>query len=123
MADPAPATEEPGQWLNTNPPDRMKNKTILLLAGMLTINAVEAAEPAARRPDVERLAHACAGCHGTYGHSQAPTPTLAGKPEEEFTTLMNEFKSGRRISSVMNRIARAYTDEDIAAMAQFFRKQ
>ncbi len=101
----------------------MKNKTILLLTGMLTISAVEATEPAARRPDVGRLAHACAGCHGTYGHSLAPTPAIANKPEEEFIAMMRDFKSGQRVSSVMNRIARAYTNEDFVAMAQFFKNQ
>jgi sulfide dehydrogenase cytochrome subunit len=100
-----------------------KTKTTLLLAGMLATTAAEAAEPAAHRPDAERLAHACAGCHGTYGHSQAPTPTIASKPEEEFIALMSDFKSGQRVSSVMNRIARGYADEDFAAMAQFFKKQ
>lgn len=90
---------------------------------MLATSAPEAAEPAAHRPDAEHLAHACGGCHGTYGHSLAPTPTLAGKPEDEFVAAMREFKSGQRVSSIMNRIAHAYTDEDFAAMAQFFKKQ
>jgi len=101
----------------------MKTETILLFAWILATNATEAAEPAAHRPDAERLAHACAGCHGTYGHSLPPTPSIAGKPEEEFLAAMREFKSGQRNSSAMNRIARAYTDEDLAVMAQFFKKQ
>ena len=101
----------------------LKTKSILLFAGMLAIRSIEAAEPAAHRPDVERLAHACAGCHGTYGHSLAPTPAIAGKPEEEFLAAMRDFKSGQRVSSAMNRIARGYTDEDLVSMAQFFKKQ
>lgn len=101
----------------------MKTKTTLLFAGVLATSSLQAADPAAHRPDVERLAHACAGCHGTYGHSQAPTPAIAGKPEEEFLVMMRDFKSGQRTSSVMNRIARGYTDEDFVAMARFFRKQ
>lgn len=102
----------------------MKTQTIiLLLAGVWTANPTQAAAPAAHRPDVERLAHACAGCHGTYGHSLAPTPAIAGLAEDEFLAAMRDFKSGQRVSSAMNRIARAYTDEDLAAMAQFFKKQ
>ena len=101
----------------------LKTNSILLVAGMLAIRSIEAAEPAAHRPDVERLAHACAGCHGTYGHSLAPTPAIAGKPEEEFLAAMRDFKSGQRVSSAMNRIARGYTDEDLVSMAQFFKKQ
>ena len=101
----------------------MKTTTILLFAGTLTAGAAKAAEPAPPRPDAERMAHACAGCHGTYGHSLPPTPAIAGRSEEEFLAAMRDFKSGRRVSSAMNRIARAYTDGDLAAMAQFFRKQ
>lgn len=101
-----------------------KTKTILALAGMAVATAAPgASEPSALRPNVERLAHACAGCHGTYGHSLAPTPSIAGKSEEEFIALMLDFKSGRRVSSVMNRIAQGYTDEDFAALAKFFHKQ
>lgn len=98
----------------------MKKTFPLLLGGLLTASAIQAAEPAARRPDTERLAHACAGCHGTNGHSLAPTPSIAGKPEDEFIAAMREFKSGQRVSSIMNRIAHAYTDEDFLHMAQFF---
>ena len=91
---------------------------------MLTAaTSLQAAEPAAHRPTVERMALACAGCHGTYGHAIAPTPSIAGKPEEDFVKAMLDFKSGKRESSIMNRIARAYTDEDIAAMAQFFKNR
>lgn len=69
------------------------------------------------------MAHACGACHGTYGHSIGPTPSIAGKPEEDFVKDMLEFKSGQRVSSIMNRIARAYTEEDITALAQFFKNQ
>jgi sulfide dehydrogenase cytochrome subunit len=101
----------------------MNINLILLLAMLLAASATDAAEPAARRPDVERLAHACAGCHGTYGHSIAPTPAIAGLPEQAFLAAMREFKSGQRVSSAMNRIAKAYMDDDLSAMAQFFNKQ
>ena len=101
----------------------MIKKTILLFAVAAAVTAIQAAEPAAHRPTVERMAHACAGCHGTFGHSIAPTPSIAGKPEEAFINAMHDFKSGQRVSSIMNRIARAYTDDDIAALAQFFKKR
>lgn len=104
------------------PDQPMIKMTILLLAVSSAATTVQAAEPAAPRPSVERLAHACAGCHGTHGHAIAPTPSIHGKPEEDFVKAMQDFKSGQRESSIMNRIARAYTNEDIDAMAQFFKK-
>jgi len=101
----------------------IKSITLLLLSGLLGSSASQAAEPAAHRPDTERLAHACAGCHGTNGHSLAPTPSIAGKPEDEFIASMREFKSGQRVSSIMNRIARGYTEEDFVNLAQFFKNR
>ncbi len=91
--------------------------------GMLVTGALQAAEPAAHRPDTVLMANACAGCHGTYGHALAPTPSIAGKSEDEFIAAMREFKSGQRVSSIMNRIAAAYTDEDFQHMAQFFKNK
>ncbi|MFM8332735.1 MAG: c-type cytochrome [Candidatus Methylumidiphilus sp.] len=97
---------------------------LMLCALILSASAAQAAAtPAADRPDAKQLAHACAGCHGTYGHSEAPTPRLARMPTEEFLAAMRDFKSRQRTSSVMNRIASAYTDEDFVSMAQFFAKQ
>lgn len=103
--------------------DPMKFNPFFLLAGVLASAPVPAAEPGALRPTAERMANACGGCHGTYGHAKAPTPVIAGKPEDEFIAAMREFKSGQRVSSVMNRIARGYTDEDFAAMAKFFKNR
>ena len=100
----------------------MKKISILIIA-VSAIATVDAAEPIAKRPSVERMAHACSGCHGTYGHAIAPTPVLAGMAEEGFVQAMREFKAGQRESSIMNRIAQAYSDEEIVGMAQFFKKQ
>ena len=69
----------------------------------------------------EMLAATCAGCHGTNGASTGPaTPTIAGLEEEYFVDVMKEFKSGERYSTIMQRIAKGYSDEEIAAMAGYF---
>lgn len=81
----------------------------------------QASHPADTRPQAPTLAHACAGCHGTYGRSQDGTPTLAGMREDTFLRAMRDFKSGKRVSSIMNRIARSYREEDFVAMARFFK--
>ncbi|QSA97924.1 hypothetical protein [Methylococcus sp. EFPC2] len=97
--------------------------------GLLLVVSLVIMPPAARaqtsaslatRPGASTLAHACAGCHGTYGHSQAGTPAIAGMKEADFIQAMRAFASGQRVSSIMNRIARGYRDEDYAAMARFF---
>ena len=66
------------------------------------------------------LGNACAPCHGTDGKSPGAIPALAGKSAAYITQRMLEFKAGSRESTVMNRIAKGYTDDEIAAVAQHF---
>ncbi|MFA6442169.1 MAG: c-type cytochrome [Sterolibacterium sp.] len=67
------------------------------------------------------LSHTCNGCHGTDGNSAGlSNPTIAGLDVEYFEIAMTQFKSGERPSSIMGRLAKGYTDEQIKAMAAFF---
>ena len=59
------------------------------------------------------LAASCANCHGTGGVSVGDVESLAGKPREEIVRKMQEFKSGARPATVMNQLAKGYTDEQI----------
>ena len=85
--------------------------------------AVSAAAHAAP-PSAEMLANACAGCHGTKGASAGPSmPSLAGQSKVFFVDAMKKFKSGEREATVMGRLAKGYTDDQIVAMAGFFARQ
>ncbi len=78
----------------------------------------------AATPSGEMLGNTCAGCHGTHGNSNGPaTPTIAGSGSEYFIDSMMAYKSGDRASTIMGRIAKGYTDEEIKLMADFFAKQ
>ena len=77
---------------------------------------VQAADPSAKM-----MADTCAGCHGTDGASVGPaSPNLAGISAIYFTDTMLAFKSGDRKSTIMGRIAKGYTDEQIEAMGEHF---
>lgn len=65
---------------------------------------------------------ACAGCHGTFGHSQSAIPSINGRSAAEFVRLMRDFRAGTRTASVMNRIAAAYSDDDFKSLALFFQQ-
>ncbi|MCU7940120.1 MAG: c-type cytochrome [gamma proteobacterium symbiont of Bathyaustriella thionipta] len=71
------------------------------------------------------LANTCAGCHGVDGSSVGPaTPSLAGISSEYFTETMASYKDPEgRYSTIMSRIAKGYTDEEINLMAGYFSKQ
>ena len=66
------------------------------------------------------LANPCAGCHGTDGASPGPIPPINSMPGSYISSAMKDYKSGKRKGTVMNRIARGYTDEEIDLMAKHF---
>jgi cytochrome subunit of sulfide dehydrogenase len=74
---------------------------------------------------VRSMAANCASCHGTNGHS-APGSTLAGlagKPRIELLTAMTQFKEGKKPATLMHQISKGYSDEELAALADYFSKQ
>lgn len=66
------------------------------------------------------LAVACFGCHGTDGVSRGAIPSLAGRSERFLRLALDEYKSGASSGTVMNRIARGYSDEELALLAAWF---
>lgn len=69
------------------------------------------------------LSHSCAGCHGTDGKSPGAIPSIHGKSSEFIAKALQEFRAGTRSSTVMERHARGYTDEEIQLIAEHFASQ
>ncbi len=69
------------------------------------------------------LAATCANCHGTGGVSVGDVPSLAGVSKEEIVRKMQEFKTGARPATVMNQLAKGFTDEQIETVAAWFAAQ
>jgi sulfide dehydrogenase cytochrome subunit len=80
---------------------------------------MQAAAPAGiRSPSM--LANTCAGCHGTDGASAGEIMPIIGGMEKEFMqTVLMEFKSGERESTIMGRIAKGYSDNELKAIASY----
>jgi cytochrome c553 len=74
-------------------------------------------------PDGAAIASNCYICHGYRGISPSPIPALAGLPKEDIQLKLQEFKSGQRQATIMDRIAKGYTDEQIAAVAAYLAAQ
>jgi cytochrome subunit of sulfide dehydrogenase len=66
------------------------------------------------------LTATCYNCHGPNGMSQAAIPALAGQDKAYLVNAMKQFRSGERQSTVMQRYAMGYTDEEYEAMANLF---
>ncbi|KAA5606176.1 hypothetical protein F1188_07045 [Roseospira marina] len=94
----------------------------LLLAGAATLTGPARAESGMTAdPTVEVMAGACAFCHGTDGNGVgASIPSIAGLPIETFTYMMTSYRDGTNPATVMDRIARGYSAEQIEALATYF---
>jgi len=77
-----------------------------------------------RRPDIR----ACALCHYPNGKGRAENAPVAGYPAAYFIQQMNDFRAGNRKSAeprkantnVMIAIAKAMTEDEIKASAEYF---
>lgn len=89
-------------------------RTSLLLASLaVTLPGLAAASDA----PAPLAAEACAGCHGVGSLGAGDIVALAGRPKEEIAAAMAAFRSGERQGTIMGRIARGYSEAEIAAIA------
>lgn len=104
-------------------------RNLAWLIGTMIFGATFAASAADPGPTPElisgaraqMLAGTCFGCHGTDGLSAGPaTPIIAGINGEYFTEVMQGFQEGTVYSTVMGRIAKGYTEEEIKLLASYF---
>jgi sulfide dehydrogenase cytochrome subunit len=66
----------------------------------------------------EILASQCFSCHRSEGGTFQKIPRI-GTEAEHIIEEMSEFKSGEHEGTLMGRIARGYTDEEIRLIADF----
>lgn len=70
------------------------------------------------------LANTCNGCHGPDGTSVGPaSPTIGGTNEEYMFEAMVAFREGKRPSTIMQRIAKGYSDDELKLIAGYFAKK
>ena len=92
---------------------------LLILTGLalaLTVQAEELSQGG-------MLSASCAGCHGSNGRSPGAIPAISYKTAEFIRTALEEFRSGKRPSTVMGRHAKGYTDEEIRLIAEYLAQQ
>lgn len=100
-----------------------KSLGLSVLAGLallgVTINS--AADNQLYGASTRILAFTCDGCHGPNGSSLGPaTPSIAGMDTDYFVEMMRGFRDDEIYSTVMGRIARGYSDDEIQRMADYF---
>ena len=98
--------------------------TLRFQASLLALLLAGAGVASAQEPAQTRLLAAnCANCHGTDGRSQGGMPALAGLSKPYIVQQMQDFKSGKRVATIMHQLAKGYTDAEIDALAGYFSTQ
>jgi sulfide dehydrogenase cytochrome subunit len=77
----------------------------------------------ARAADAPPGAAGCSGCHAANPRVDTPVPPLAGRPAADIAKEMIAFKSGERKGTIMDRIAKGFSDEEIQAIAAWYAGQ
>lgn len=98
----------------------MKINSVILaiLLGATVLAGSRTAE--AQSADVSILALTCAGCHGRDANGSGGIPGLRAQQQDYLAAQLKAFKSGERQGTVMNRLAKGYTVEEIAGLSAHF---
>jgi cytochrome subunit of sulfide dehydrogenase len=68
-------------------------------------------------------ASSCSGCHAASAKVVTPVPAIRGRDAAEIAAAMQAFRSGERPSTVMGRIAKGFSDDEIRAIAAWLAAQ
>lgn len=66
------------------------------------------------------LANTCFSCHGPDGASVGAMPSIKGKPADFIETRLTAFRDGTMHGTVMNRIAKGFTNDEIKTLSRYF---
>ncbi|MDZ7736651.1 MAG: hypothetical protein U5P41_11520 [Gammaproteobacteria bacterium] len=89
----------------------------LAVAGPATADDTGVPEDSPRR--AEALAFNCFTCHGTDGESPGRMKSLNELSATEIRDKLMAFRRDENNPTIMNRIARGYSDDEIAIIADY----
>jgi cytochrome subunit of sulfide dehydrogenase len=91
---------------------------LLAIAFLALVPATEAASPTPPPG-----ATSCSGCHPASKAVATPVPQLIGRTSAEILAAVQAFRSGQKAASVMDRIAKGFSDDEIKAIAAWYAAQ
>jgi sulfide dehydrogenase cytochrome subunit len=92
-----------------------------VVAAAVGLASIAAALVASAEPPAG--AASCSGCHPASSRVTSPVPRLLGLDRAAIVRAMQEFRSGQRAATVMDRIAKGFTDEEVQAIAAWLASQ
>jgi sulfide dehydrogenase cytochrome subunit len=78
---------------------------------------------AAMSPESPVGAASCSGCHPAKHGVETPVLPLSGRKAEQIVEQMRAFRSGQLKATVMDRVAKGYSDAEIEAIATWYEAQ
>jgi sulfide dehydrogenase cytochrome subunit len=89
----------------------------LPIVGVMLIGSALAATPAPVG------ASSCSGCHPPNARVGTPVPQLVGQNASQIVAAMTAFRAGTRPSTVMDRIAKGFSEAETQAIADWYAAQ
>lgn len=68
-------------------------------------------------------AASCSGCHAAGAGVATKAPRLVGEDPGAIAAAMRDFRTGQRPATVMDRIAKGFSDEETSAIAAWLAAQ
>lgn len=96
----------------------MNKKTTLALAGIVSFGLSGLA--GAADVHARTISATCLSCHGPNGNSLGAIPSLNGLSKDYVVKAMKDYKSGKRLGTIMKKHAVGYTDAEFEAMGAYF---
>jgi cytochrome subunit of sulfide dehydrogenase len=81
-----------------------------LFAGVITAAAASAPPPGAT---------SCTGCHAASAKVETNVPRIASRSPAEIVAAMEAFRSGQKPATVMDRIAKGFSEAETRAIADW----
>ena len=78
---------------------------------------------AAGLADAPLGALSCSGCHSSTPAADTAVPRLIGRNSADIVAAMQAFKTGQPPSTVMERIAKGFSEDEVKAIAAWYGAQ
>ena len=65
----------------------------------------------------------CSGCHAASPKVDTTIPRLIGHSAADIVSQMQAFKTGQKQSTIMDRLAKGFSDAEIRAIAEWYALQ
>jgi cytochrome subunit of sulfide dehydrogenase len=102
----------------------MRHVPLAFIAAAAAMLAGSAAAQQRTAPisDTELAVQGCNVCHGNASYVSPTMPPIRGADPSVLYTALIELKTDKRQATIMNRIAKGYSDEQLRAIAEYLSK-